>query len=246
MIITKDKTSGKKIKELAIVVKVYNLKKKKAVYIKKSSAEVGAFLRNTIADLSEKIVDLVAIMQLENRKKPKHPESDYKGFYNALSDLSFGIDIGKAYMKGHYNYVYRDTEVIKGYLLFNTIGIFGMSLNVEYMSTRSDYDTSGYGEFQSFAGTIGFHVSIPISKYFQLTFAPAIGGTLTRFYTGQESDVGFTSLERKDNYLYLDGSVYLNVNLAPIQIRIGGAYKSIFMSEAMEMYTMFAGVGYNL
>lgn len=234
---------NKERKILAIDIQIYNVKKKKSINIQKKSEEV-AFIKDVLDELSSKIDSLVQIFQTENRKYDEPVRSSYYGFYNAISNISFGMNVGKFFVRGKLKDDYNDGKYIKPYILFNTTGIVGVSLNAEYYTV--DSNNSDTAQKEILAGTLGIPLSLRFSNYLRITFEPAFGLSSTKNYYNINGNPMEPDEIRKSKDLYLDSSLFFNMNLEPIQIRFGCAYKRLFVTKPLELYSLFVGAGYNL
>ncbi len=242
---------------LVLKVQIYNIKKQKTVTITKRSKEVGAFLKDTIDELSGSLSQQIAAFQVENRKKPvvKKKKEAFTGFYGAISNTSFGVDVGNFFVRGDYNNYYKDGEYIHSYLLFNTSGIFGVSLNSDYFITDNadnyadaeDADDQRKREMTVITAGLGLHLSLPFSKYMWMSLAVQGGGAQTEIREYKINGSSNNDYVTKESYdFYADASAYVNINFAPLQVRFGGSYKRFFTSTTLELYCFFVGAAYKL
>jgi hypothetical protein len=235
--------------KLVVDIHINNVKGKNSADINKVSEETGALLKDTIDDLASVVEFKIAKFQKE--KRLDYEPSPVIGFYNIIKDTTFGIDIGKYYLKGGWSDILNDGYYIRPNILFNSRGTVGISANLDYFSTGNKGKYAFANSSLQFFGTTGSINWMPkFSNYFSMSIAPGFGAAFSKIDIKSASDL--TPFRRnlaraKSTDPYLDVTAGIIMNISNIQLKFGSSYKRAFMKgKDLEMYTVSAGLGYTI
>ncbi len=233
---------------LLIELQIFNSRGKELSYISKKSIEVGALLKDTIDDLTVKIIK--EIDRFDKRNKKRFAPSPYLGLYRAFSPFTFGIETGRVNFLEKWKDHYNNTEFVNTFLTANITSYLGITANFEYFSADNEGKDGLASFFYFMGGTLEINFYLRPSRLFAAALSGGGG------YSRSKIEIFFT--DNPDPFVQADRTTIsrdplvkitaaIEFNIAPVMVRFGSSYTRIFYSgEALETYTIFMGMGYNI
>ncbi len=244
---------------LVIDLQIYDVMGRNIVYINKRSMESGVILKDTIDNLALSINESLISSSASNRVK--FAPSPYLSFYRGLSRITFGIDAGQVHMVGDWSDSLNDTDSINSYIQLNLLKYFNISAGVEYMAADNrDIESTYNNELMIWEVYLDLMFPVRFSRYFGIALNLGGGAAKSKMYEYTASTKDGLSLPEntyRTKDMVLQGGISIFFDLGNLHLRFGSSYKRIFYDsgdfgasfksdDPLNMYTVFAGAGYNI
>jgi hypothetical protein len=245
---------------LIIDLQIYDVMGRELDYINKKSMESGVILKDTIDSLALDINESVIRSLAKNRVR--FAPSPYLTFYKGLSVITFGINFGQVRLIGDWSDSVNDTDFVNSYIQFNLLKYLNVSAGAEFMAADNrNISSTFYNELLVWEFYLDLMFPMRFSRYFGIAFSLGGGAAISKIQEYSTS-MGNDGPSPPDNtYRSKDatvrGGVSIFFDLGNLHLRFGSSFKRIFYDNGffetslndegpLDMYTVFAGVGYNI
>lgn len=246
-------------RKLSLELALVNIGTRDFIGIFKDSFETGAELRTTISDISKTIEQKLGVYRKEAREggkgrggrgkqQPIGPSPFLKA-YRALSGLSFGVKTGRFFIKGPFSKVYEDSTYYTPYLSYGILAWFGLTAEADYLAAENGtINVFQPSSLQMWGITLNADFSYLFFEHFGVRFSAGFGASTGKI-TMSTSDNPLIGLrpEKKSTDPYLNMAASFNLQFKPVEIHVGGGYKSAFFrGKSLSLITIFFGIGFHL
>lgn len=254
-------------RKLSLELALVNVGTRDFIGIFKDSFETGAELRTTISDISKTIEQKLGVYRKEareggkgrggrdrgeqggrGRQQPIGPSPFLKA-YRALSGLSFGVKTGRFFIKGPFSKVYEDSTYYTPYLSYGILAWFGLTAEADYLAAdNGNIMVMQPSSLQMWGITLNADFSYLFFEHFGVRFSAGFGASTGKI-TMSTSDNPLIGLrpEKKSTDPYLNMAASFNLQFKPVEIHVGGGYKSAFFrGKSLSLITIFFGIGFHL
>ncbi len=245
---------------LIIDLQIYDDRGREFEYINKKSMESGVILKDTIDSLALNINE--SIISSLARNRVRYAPSPYLAFYRGLSIITFGIDAGQARLTGDWSDRLNDADSVNSYIQLNLFKHFSVSTGAEYMATDNrDKESTYYNELLVWEIYLDLMFPVRFSRYFGVALNLGGGAAISKMY--EYTTPSMDDFPKPPDNIYkskdatVRGGVSVFFDLGKLHVRFGSYFKRIFYSGGdfgssfksdgpLDMYTVYAGAGYNI
>jgi hypothetical protein len=251
-------------RKLSLELALVNIRTRDFIAIIKDSFETGAELKTTISDISTNIEQKLGVYQNESREGRKQREqrdrrvrdrqeqigpSPFLKAYRALDGLSFGVKTGRFFIKGPFSKVYEDSTYFSPYLSYGILKWFGLTAEADYLAAdNGNIIIKQRSSMQLWGMSLNADFSYLFFEHFGVRLSAGFGASTGKI-TMSNSDnplIGIVPV-KKSTDPYLNIAASFNLQFKPVEIHVGGGYKSAFFKgKPLSMITIFFGFGFHL
>lgn len=247
-------------RKLSLEFALINIKTRDFIGIITDSFETGAELKSTIGNISANIEQKLGIYQKEaldgikqrgrreGKQQPIKP-SPFLTAYRALSGLSFGVKTGRFFIKGSFSKVYEDSTYYSPYLSYGMLKWLGLTAEADYLTAdNGNIIIKQRSSMQLWGLTLNVDFSYMFFTHFGVRFSAGCGASLGKIsMTSSENPFIGLNREKKSTDPYLNLAASFNLQFKPVEIHVGGGYKSVFFKgKSLSLITVFFGIGFHL